>query len=335
MSSNPCIHFGDCGGCQLQHLDEAAYRAGKMQLLEEMKARLGVECETEWVWVGPGTRRRAEFKAHDGKLGFYAEGSHRVVPISQCPALEPAIWNIVPALQVLCARHNGIEKIFVTAADSGLDVAVTGKGNLAPDLIKLTNEQKLARVTMNGELVASLMPVRMNFSDHWVELAPGGFLQPTRAGQKAITDIVDKFIPKAKRIAEFFAGSGTYSFMLAKKAPVEAYEFSDAAVAALNKAAGGKVKAHARDIEKFPVQPQELDGVDTAVLNPPRNGAGPQSKALAKSKVKRIVMVSCHPETLERDLGFLIKAGFKVKAMVGIDQFHWTKHLETVVKLER
>lgn len=323
-----CKYYGTCGGCQLQHLEAAEYRQHKAEIL----SKIPYSGPVDWVWTGPATRRRAEFKVDkDGRMGFYAAASHEVVPIDSCPALVPELEALIPQLSAFCAKHRGIEKIFVTAADSGVDINLTGK---AP--ARVAESLPAARITLNGELVLQHAPVRMDFSGTWVDLAPGGFLQPTRQGQAAITETIRKYIPKAKKIAEFFCGSGGYSFMLSGIAPVIGFEASESAVAALNKAAGAKpIRAHVRDLEKFPVQKQEIEGVDVAVLNPPRGGAAPQCKALIKSDVKRVVMVSCHPHTLTRDMEILIKAGFEAKALTAIDQFHWTQHLEAVVLLER
>lgn len=323
-----CKYYGKCGGCQLQHLGPQEYRAHKGAAL----SAIPYDGAIDWVWTGPATRRRAEFKVDkDGRMGFYAAGSHDVVAVDSCPALVPKLEALIPQLAAFCSKHPGIEKIFLTAADSGIDINLTGK---AP--AKAAESLTGARITLNGELVLQHTPIRMDFSGHWVDLAPGGFLQPTRQGQAAITETIRKYIPKAKRIAEFFCGSGSYSFMLSEIAPVIGFEASEVAVAALNKAAGASpIRAHVRDLEKFPVQKQEIEGVDVAVLNPPRNGAAPQCKALARSDVRRIVIVSCHPHTLARDMDILTKAGFKAKALTAIDQFHWTQHLEAVVLLER
>ena len=326
----PCIYYPKCGGCQLQHLDDAAYRAHKTEALAELFPGQPIS----FIWGKPASRRRAEFKIDkNGKLGFFAPQSHEVVPIDHCLAIVPEMDALIIPLQSL-AKQLKPEKIFVTLTDSGVELLITTKKE--PPLATLkefAEKYNIACVVVNDSPVLMRTRMRIQFSGSWVEMPAGAFLQPTAEGQQVITETIDRMIPKAKKIAEFFCGMGTYSFMLAKKANVLAYEMSDKSVAALK--GQGRITAAVRDIERFPVQHQEIVGVDVAVLNPPRNGAAAQCKALARSEVKRIVMVSCHPQTLNRDMKILLDAGFKIKEMVAVDQFHWTHHLETIVLLQR
>ena len=326
----PCAYYPRCGGCQLQHLDEAKYRAQKSAQLTALFPDIPIA----FTWGAPATRRRAELKADaQGNLGFYAPQSHDLVPIGHCLAVVPEINALLVPLQAL-AKSLRPEKIFVTVADSGIELIFTMQKTPPLALLKIFAEQHdIARIVINETPLLMRKAVRMDFSGTSVELLPGAFLQPTREGQRFITETLDRMIPKAKKIAEFFCGSGTYSFMLAKKAPVLAYEFSVTTIAAFK--GHPRITATARDLERFPVQPVEIAGADVAVLNPPRNGAAPQCKALVRSEVKRIVMVSCNPQTLARDLKILGDAGFAIREMIGLDQFHWTHHLETIVLLER
>ena len=74
---------------------------------------------------------------------------------------------------------------------------------------------------------------------------------------------------------------------------------------------------------------------DAVVFDPPRAGAAAQAEQLAKSKVKRVVAVSCNPGTLARDLRLLADGGYKITRVVPIDQFLYSSHVEVVAHLER
>ena len=218
--------------------------------------------------------------------------------------------------------------------DSGIDLLLSTKKEPRLAVLKeFAEKHDIGRIVINDAPAFIRKKLHMDFSGTKVDLPPSAFLQPTAEGQATITETIDLMIPKAKKIAEFFCGMGTYSFMLAKKAPVFAFEMSDKSVAALK--GHNRIITAVRDIERFPVQHQEIVGVDVAVLNPPRSGAAPQCKALLRSAVKRIVMVSCDPQTLARDVKILTDGGFVIKQMVAVDQFHWTNHIETICLLER
>ncbi|NOU07228.1 MAG: class I SAM-dependent RNA methyltransferase, partial [Hyphomicrobiaceae bacterium] len=105
---------------------------------------------------------------------------------------------------------------------------------------------------------------------------------------------------------------------------------------AANRSQGLKpVSTLLRDLFREPLSPMELADFDAVVMDPPRAGAKAQAEAVAKSKIGTVVMVSCNPATLARDIGALLAGGFKLGPMVAIDQFLWTGHLETVVVLRR
>lgn len=330
LASAACKHYPECGGCQLQHLAASDYRAHKTAQL----TALFPDYPIEFIWGKAASRRRAEFKIDKaGNFGFFGTQSHDVVAIEHCPAVVVEIDALIKPLQEL-VRTIKPETIMVTAADSAIELVFKIKKEPSFALLKnFADTHDIGRMVVNDSPILIRKKIQMQFSDVWVDIPPAAFLQPSAEGQAAITQTLDSMIPKAKKIVEFFCGVGTYSFMLAKKAPVLAYEMSEKAVAALK--GHQRIAAFARDIERFPVQKQEILGADVAVLNPPRSGAASQCKALVKSEVKKIVMVSCDPQTLARDIKILNDGGFAVKRMVGLDQFHWTNHIETICLLER
>lgn len=76
--------------------------------------------------------------------------------------------------------------------------------------------------------------------------------------------------------------------------------------------------------------------VDVVFMDPPRAGSDEQFLgSLCLMGPKRVVYISCNPVTLERDLQFLVKKGYKVETAVPVDMFPWTGHVETVVLMSR
>lgn len=329
----PCIHYPACGGCQLQHLAEAEYRAHKQASLKE----LFPQQEIRWVWGAPARRRRAEWQVDpsSGELGFFAAKSREVVPVTECPAIVPAMQHLLQPMRQLALRHKP-KSIQVTIADEGVELHLEAKKKPPfAAIVAFATENKIARMVVNGETVLEHAPVIMHLDGLKVRLPVAAFLQPSVEGQEALRAEVRNLVPKAKAIAEFFCGIGTFSFLLAKVAPVRAYELAEGAVGAMQ-GLHPKVKATARNLETFPVSAMEMNDIDVAVLNPPRAGAGPQVKEIGKAKsIRQVVMVSCHPHTLRRDITILEKAGFAIEQMVAVDQFHWTHHIETVVSMRR
>jgi len=173
-----------------------------------------------------------------------------------------------------------------------------------------------------------------------VKLPPGAFLQASPQAEAVMTALVSEGVAGAKRIADLFAGLGTFTFGLAQASAVDAYETDEAALGALAEAARHTpklkpVRALARDLFQSPLGGKDLDRYDAVVFDPPRAGAAAQSELLATSKVKRLVAVSCNPGTLARDLRLLVDGGYRITRVVPVDQFLFSSHVEVVAHLER
>ena len=105
--------------------------------------------------------------------------------------------------------------------------------------------------------------------------------------------------------------------------------------AAARACADGRVTAEQRDLARRPLRPEELDGYDCVVFDPPRAGAKAQAEELARSRVPAVIAVSCNPHSFARDARLLVDGGFVLEDVTPIDQFPWTGHLELVARFRR
>lgn len=349
-----CPHFGQCGGCAMQHWSLAEYHLWKRSLVVEALGQAGIVAPVDEIIVdahGEG-RRRAVLHARRGthevlEVGFTAPRAHHIVPIDACPVLAPgldgavkAAWAIAETLKV---THKPLD-IQVTATDSGMDVDVRGSGPLNAErtaaLARLAETHKLARITRHGELVTQRTQPMLKVGRASVPLPPGAFLQATAAGEAALARLVTEHAGKAKRVADLFCGVGTFALRLAETARVTAADSEAGAVKALERAAqmtsGLKpVEAQARDLFRRPFIGMELKGFDAVVFDPPRQGAEAQARELAKSAVKTVIAVSCDATTFARDAKILIGGGYRLARVTAVDQFRWSHHVEMVGKFER
>jgi 23S rRNA (uracil1939-C5)-methyltransferase len=168
-----------------------------------------------------------------------------------------------------------------------------------------------------------------------VALPPGAFLQAVPAAEAAMAAFVADAAAGAAQIADLYCGVGTFTFALAHVAPVLAVDSSGPAVQALASALGGvpglkAVRTETRDLVRRPVLAQDLKRTDVVVFDPPRAGAAEQSAELARSKVARVIGVSCNPATFARDASLLIAGGFRLERVLPVDQFLWSPHVELV-----
>ena len=348
-----CRHFGDCGGCAIQHLEDEAYREWKRGLLVAALRARGIDAEVApLVSCPPRSRRRAAFTARRTEkgvvLGFNTALSHRIVDIEECPVLVPPLVEALPLLRrlgYLVARTGDAFRLTVTHTASGLDVAAEGSGRLEGKprqaAIEFCIANGLARLTVDGEIVIEPKKPAVMVAGVAVSPPPGAFMQAVAEAEGAMVAAVTAHLARAKRVADLFAGIGTFTLALARQSEVHAVEGDAAALAALDRAyrfgAGlRKVTVEKRDLYVRPLTFKELDaGFDGLVFDPPRAGAEAQAKQIARSQVRLVAAVSCNPLTLARDLSILIDGGYALKRVIPVDQFLWSPHLEAVALLEK
>jgi 23S rRNA (uracil1939-C5)-methyltransferase len=348
----PCPHFGDCGGCSLQHWASAPYLAWKAELIRQTLAREGIETEILPTFATPpGVRRRLALHARrDGRvvrLGFKARRSWRLVELTTCVIAEPRLMAALPALRALAEpflQHpKSAPTLHVTWTASGLDVDVTGverkSGGLSADAMARAAEAAaagdMARVTLAGEIVYQARAPMVRVGPAVVALPAGGFLQASALAEAAMGAAVVQAVTGAAKVADLFCGVGTFSFRLAQTASVVAADASGPAIAALKQALGTAnglkaIVAETRDLTRRPMLAMEMKALDAVVFDPPRAGAAEQAREIAVSKVQVAVGVSCNVQTFARDARILADAGFRLESVQPIDQFLWSPHVELV-----
>ncbi len=353
-----CQHFGVCGGCALQHWEHEPYLNWKVDRLRATLARERVETEFLPAFAAePGTRRRVALHARQGRkdsarLGFKERKSWNVVDIQECPISHPQLQAALPALRRLAAplfeHPKSAPTLHVTLTPTGIDVDITGverkSGGLSADarmrIAESAAEADLARVTLDGEIAYMPRLPSVRFGPATVALPPGAFLQATPEAEGALTAFAVEAAAGAERIADLYCGVGTFTFGLAGIAPVYAADSAAPAVAALAAAMATApglkgVTTEARDLVRRPYLAEELKRVDTVVFDPPRAGAYEQSAEIARSKVSKVVAVSCNPATFARDARTLIDAGFSLDRLLPVDQFLWSPHIELAAAFSR
>ncbi|RVC74070.1 class I SAM-dependent RNA methyltransferase [Mesorhizobium sp. M4A.F.Ca.ET.022.05.2.1] len=347
-----CRHFTECGGCALQHFEAEAYRQWKRDRVAQALKAKGIACKVDaLVACAPETRRRVVFSARRTEagmlFGFVRALSSEIIPIEECPISLPAIVSALDRLRRLAGLVAATPKPFhmtVTVTASGLDVAVQDAGKLGENQRRIASNfvlaEGLARLSVDGEIVVEPRKPVVQFGGVPVAVPPGAFLQATEAAEQAMAGLVGEHLSRAKRLADLFAGCGSFALRLAAKSEVHAVEGDAPALAALDRAfrfASGlkRVTSERRDLFRRPLTFKELNAFDGVVFDPPRAGAEDQSKQIARSDVPLVAAVSCNPVTLARDLRILIDGGYTLMSVTPIDQFLWSPHVEAVALLEK
>jgi len=343
----PCRHFAQCGGCQLQHGSDAFVADWKAQQVDAALRGHGIDAQIAPVQTSPpASRRRAVLAARRTKsgalAGFHARASDQVVEVPDCHLLHSDLMPALAAARDLAltgASRKGALAVTATLSRAGLDLAVAGgkplDGPLRLSLAALAERHDLARLAWENETVLTRRAPVQAFGGVPVVPPPGAFLQATAEGEAALVAEVLALLDGARRVADLFAGCGTFSFPLAHRAAVHAVEGAPGMLAALDHAArhaqGLRPVTHAvRDLFRRPLDARDLAAFDAVVIDPPRAGAEAQIAELARARVPRIAHVSCNPGTFARDAAHLLEAGYRMGPVHVVDQFRWSAHVELV-----
>ena len=348
----PCRHFPTCGGCQLQHLTDAAYADYCVSRVAGALAQHGLETEIRPPHLSPPrTRRRATLRAlkASGKvlLGFNEAGSNRIVDMTECHILHPELFSILDPLRgllasLLPARRAG--EVHLTLTDQGVDIALSGVEVVGLEAVEgLTSfceRYKLARLSIDEgyglEVRYEPQPVSVTLGGLAVPFPPGAFLQATADGEVALIEAVHEACRGSGRIADLFAGLGTFALSL--EGQIVAAEAGRDVAGALKMAAsrsGRHLAVEHRDLYRRPFDRKELATFDAVVLDPPRAGAAEQVRELAASSVKRIAYISCNPATFARDAETLVSGGYRLEWARPVGQFRWSTHVELAAAFSR
>ncbi len=357
----PCRHFGTCGGCQLQQLDESSLADFVEARVAKASAShsLGAELVALPHLSPPHTRRRASMRAESSggriEIGYREGKSHKLVDLGECPVLAPELVAIVAPLRKMLARHSqgqaggkGKSKVKsriavdveMALADQGLDLSLKGlsvEGLTATEaMLDFARENALARLTLDQgygpETLWEPEPVTVLLSGVSVPLPSGAFLQATLDGEAALVSAVSEWLEGSATVADLFSGLGTFAFALAtgqtKVLAVEASRDAHMACKGAAARAGKQVHALHRDLFRNPLQVDELNRFTAVLLDPPRAGARDSIEHLAQSTVAKIVYISCNPSSWARDAMSLIEGGYRLVELRPVGQFRWSTHVE-------
>jgi 23S rRNA (uracil1939-C5)-methyltransferase len=350
--SAPCRHYRTCGGCALMHASDGFVAGWKQGVVAEALRAQGLEAEgLPVVTSPPATRRRATLAGRRLKsgalVGFHGRASDTLTAIPDCRLLDPALIATLPALEALVAEggsRSAEMRLTVTAYEQGVEVAVQGgkplDTALRVALPGIAARHRLVRLVWGDEVLVQEAPPTLTFGRARVSPPPGAFLQATPQGEAALLAAVRGIVGPARRVADLFAGCGTFALPLAETAEVHAVEGAAPLLAALalgwrNAPGLKRITTETRDLFRRPLLPDELARFDAVVIDPPRAGAEAQVAEIIRAAVPVIAHVSCNPVTFAREARVLVQAGYRMGPVQVVDQFRWSSHVELVAGFTR
>lgn len=339
----PCPYYEKCGGCSLQHIKN--YSEYKNHLIKNSLKELDFRGKLFDLYIiKENSRRRVSFKVKNYKLGFNQSKTNNVINISSCLLLDKDIDNLINPINIILKKiRKNIDRVSLTKSDTGVELQFFSKekADLDIDLLltEFANQYNLARVVWNvNRVVLQRRDVQLNIADCKVSLPINSFLQVSKESSEIMAQIICENLESQGKILELYCGVGSFTFFIAKKAPLLAMEGNIEAVNSLQtaiKTSGLCIDTLVQDLYLNPIKSNKISEFSQVVINPPRNGSSPQIREIAESSASRVILVSCSLESFVRDSKLLLKNNFILDKIYPIDQFLYSKHLEIIAVFTR
>ncbi|PWI34614.1 23S rRNA (uracil(1939)-C(5))-methyltransferase RlmD [Vibrio albus] len=357
-----CPHYNQCGGCNMQHLNDDNQQEYKQQSLRQLvKKFAGEEAELEPVISGPekAYRRRARFslmknrKTGEFSFGFRKKQSKQIVDIDRCPVLATELNELLPELRELLSgfrQQDQLGHVELVAGDNTRVVLLRALKPLAePDEQAILEFARKNNVTLYLQ-VADKAPLQVCGEEAYyseigmtIPFLPTNFIQVNRSvNQQMVVQALEWLEVEAdERVLDLFCGLGNFSLPLAKLAErvVGVEGVDDMVIRA-------KANAELNKLDNTEFVQANLEQAltdkkwasaqfDKVLLDPARAGAAGVIEQLSALGAKRVVYVSCNPATLARDSQSLLQQGYTLEKLGMLDMFPHTSHLESMALFVR
>jgi 23S rRNA (uracil1939-C5)-methyltransferase len=316
----PCPYYGECGGCQYQHIDYQRQLVLKQQVVAGQLRRIGhfsgppvlpaLPSPEQW-----GYRNHARFTVGRlGDMGFVRRGTHRLIPIDECRLMHPWINQTIAQLRGHCSETRALNLRY------GVN---TGRFLIQPKLQDPAVDMPTGQPSYTEELLGRPFKVA----------SPSFFQVNTHQAERMI-ELVRSHLQAGANglLIDAYAGVGTFAVLLAPSVGrVIALEESPHAVRDARENGEGIANLEFRQGRVEDLLPELNVQADVVLLDPPRTGCHPRVlDTLIAHPPRQVIYVSCDPATLARDLRLLVDGGFTLESVQPVDLFPQTYHIECV-----
>lgn len=368
-----CAVSSRCGGCVYRHITYAHEAELKRSYVRSAFRKAGVEVEVAPTLTGAesGYRNKVQYPVGEGMtVGFYAPRSHEIIPCNDCALQKPIFTPIIATLQDLLRKagvkpyreEDGsglVRHLFLRASQSGeMMVTLVTTSRPFPAAREIAQTLRTAHPQVVS-VVRNYNDVRSNviLGDRCETLSGADVLTDTLCGltfnlsplsfYQVNRDMAEVLYRKAAelaelragdRVADLFCGAGTIGLSVAAMYPdikLLGVEIIPEAVE------NAKENARQNGIGNATfvcgdANSAELTGADVIFLDPPRKGCEESLvKEIAAIAPRRVVYISCNPDTLARDVARFAEVGYEPGVVYPVDLFPRTGHCEAVVRLTR
>jgi 23S rRNA (uracil1939-C5)-methyltransferase len=352
-----------CGGCLYSHIEYARQIRIKAEVIADAFARIGRMPLPEPVPVSPsperGYRMRARLHVHDGRAGFYREGTHALCdPSLTGQLLEAALAAASHVLDTLSRAGVSLTSIEIaenlaadqravhaeaveetSAGPSGLIGALEAVPGGLVTGISVRTSRGLTLSAGDDSIADPLDQLTHGRSAGVLRRRAASFFQANRfLLPELVTSVMDAVSP-AGEVVDLYAGAGLFSLALAGagRGGITAVEGDASSGGDLERNAAavqGRVRAHVEPVEAWLQRHGSAAG--TVILDPPRTGlSSGAAESLTRTRASRLIYVSCDAATMARDARKLVDARYRLTTLRAFDLFPNTPHVEVLGVFDR
>lgn len=338
----PCPAFGECGGCQWQHIAYEAQLRFKERIVRGQLARFaGLEDPPVRPVIGMADpwryRNNMQFVVDgQGRLCLLAAGTNRPVPVGECRLLCSELAEVAADLEL---DYPELERVTLRAGRAtGERMLVLEAGAGAGPEVEVEAEAPVSCVLLQpdgtGVALVGRTYLHEEAGGRRLRVSAGSFFQVNTEQAGHLLRLVDEFaaVQPGEAVLDAYGGVGTFGLALAPRAgQVYIVEASPSAAADARENAKDVPNVRVLEGAVEEVLPRLDAPLDVAVLDPPRAGVAPPAlQALSERRPGRVVYVSCDPGSLARDVRRLLDAGYRLEVVQPVDMFPQTHHVECV-----
>lgn len=335
--TSACPYYDKCGGCQISHITHKAQLDFKKEKMRNIFSRyLDMEISPKIISVNEyNYRNKVVFHIKDGKLGFYEDGTNKLIKIDNCLLLDERINNLIPLFNNLDLTY--VEKIMVRVTSKEVMVVFYGFIDKIDVLKKYVSS--IILVNIKEKLLYGKSYIKEEVDGLKFIISYNSFFQVNTKAMVRLYDKVLKYanLTKEDDVLDLFCGTGTIGIYLSMYCKsVLGVEIVEEAIKDAN------INKELNNIDNISFICGDVDRVinekfnqNVLVVDPPRSGLNKNTKnVILNNGFDRIVYVSCDPMTLVRDLKDL-SSKYEFKEITLVDMFPNTYHVESVCLLER
>ncbi len=321
----PCGYFGNCTGCQWQHIDYSYQLKLKQSFIEICTKKYPNIRDMKISPTLPspnlfGYRNHGRFTVREkGSLGFVNSVTKRFVRIEECLIMNKPINKIINTLQL---NRVDTSQLSIRASSSTDSYLVQPKINFSEILFE-TGQKHYIETLKNKQF----------------QVSSPSFFQVNTKQTEVMMDLIENALKlnQSDILLDAYSGVGTFPAIYSPlvKQVISLEE---------SKSSTNDSEVNNSSIPNITImtgKAEDLIGslnnrVTKIILDPPRSGCAQNMlSAISSLQNIRLVYVSCNANTLCRDLSILVKNGFEIKKVQPIDMFPHTRHIECVVTLDK